>query len=213
LLKKSMNFNADGLTHTHTFSRSRFLPLPSKSVPGPLDGGCRVVIVQRHLLVHTARGGMERRRGRRRRGVARRGGDPEVPQVLGQRVFLGFTPVGEGALGPALVAPDESDEDVDAADGEEEEGGHDRELVYVVREDGGADAAQDFFLEHRVKRDVVKTDRHWKRPRAPKPKSLPRTGKNLSKKRDAQPNSDKRSTIVSPMIKRRLSTAQNAPAG
>jgi len=50
-------------------------------------------------------------------------------------------------------------------------------------------------------------------PRAPRPKSLPRTGKNLVKKTEGQPNSDIRRTSVWKMMKSLLRTAQNAPAG
>ena len=39
------------------------------------------------------------------------------------------------------LAEDEAEEDVHAAEREEEEGGHERELVHVVGEDGRAEAA------------------------------------------------------------------------
>jgi len=55
--------------------------------------------------------------------------------------------------------------------------------------------------------------KHWKIPRAPKPKEAPRTGKNRSKKAAGQPSSDIISMMTWKMIKSRLTMAQKTPAG
>lgn len=57
-----------------------------------------------------------------------------------QRALRVLAPRGNGALGFRRFAPDETDEDVQAADGEEEEGCDEGECVDAVRENGGADA-------------------------------------------------------------------------
>jgi len=50
-------------------------------------------------------------------------------------------------------------------------------------------------------------------PRAPTPKSTPRTGKNVLKNLEGQPISERKRITTCPMIKRRLRTAQKTPAG
>lgn len=50
-------------------------------------------------------------------------------------------------------------------------------------------------------------------PRAPRPKSLPRTGKKRLKKDDGHPSSERMRMTTCPMINSLLRTAQKAPAG
>ena len=95
----------------------------------------RAVAVRLALLVPPARGHDERARPGRAAG-ARGGGEDAVGGVL-----VLVVPGGERAAGLGGLAEDEAEEDVDAADGEEEEGGHERELVHVVGEHGRAEAA------------------------------------------------------------------------
>ena len=55
-------------------------------------------------------------------------------------------------------------------------------------------------------------NRHCMTPRAPRPKLLPRMGKNLSKKDAGHPTSDMTRTMDWKMISSLLRTAQKAPA-
>lgn len=53
----------------------------------------------------------------------------------------------------------------------------------------------------------------WKSPRAPRPNSLPRTGKKRSNMSDGNSNSAMMRTMVWKMINNQLSTAKNGPPG
>ena len=55
--------------------------------------------------------------------------------------------------------------------------------------------------------------RHWKIPRAPTPKLVPNTGKYVSKNLYGQPHSERKRMMTWKMMRRRLRTAQNTPAG
>lgn len=67
------------------------------------------------------------------------GADVDAADVGGEGAFGVFAPGGDGALGFGALAEDEADEDVEAAEREEEEGGDEGEVVDVVREDCGTD--------------------------------------------------------------------------
>lgn len=59
----------------------------------------------------------------------------------GQRGLLRVVPLSEAAAGTAALAEDEASEDIEAADGEQEEGRDEREIADTVRQDRGTDQA------------------------------------------------------------------------
>lgn len=118
----------------------------------------------------------------------------------------------EGTFSLGLFAEDETDEDVETSDGEEEEGCNESEEVYMVRENSCSDPIKkvSYII---LMGGIDATHKHWKTPRAPTPKFDPRTGKNLSKKDKGNPISERKRKMHSPRMRRRLTTAQNTPAG
>lgn len=64
--------------------------------------------------------------------------DVDAGDVGGQDGFRVVAPVEDGAFGLGVLAEDEAEEDVETAEGEEEEGGDEGEVVDVVRKDRSA---------------------------------------------------------------------------
>lgn len=113
----------------------RLLALASEAVPAE---GRRGVVGRKRRGGDRCRGGEAS--GLLRVGDERRGAAVQLNVRLRQRGLVGIVPCGHGAPGLARLAEDEAEEDVDAADGKEEEGRDERELVDAVREDRCADS-------------------------------------------------------------------------
>lgn len=64
----------------------------------------------------------------------------DAGDIGGKDGFGVVAPVEDGALGFGVLAEDEAEEDVETAEGEEEEGGDEGEVIDEMRKDRGAES-------------------------------------------------------------------------
>lgn len=152
------------LREQETFEPRLFLALPAEPERAPplrillrRTRARRAELVHRLLVLGFAERRAEARRdggerGRGRRGALNGGGEP----VAGV-----FAPREDRALGFRVFAEDEPEEDVEASERKEEEGGDKREVVDVVREHGCANPVSSRSVHKlrniRAKRTGVRT--------------------------------------------------------
>jgi hypothetical protein len=117
-----------------------------------------------------------------------------------------------------MFSEDEAEGYVQAAHGKEEKCGDEREFANVVGEDRCPDAKRAIPHSSSVPTSTATrggrdcTYSAWKIPSGPRPNWEPRTGKKRTKKAIGHEISEKRRKTSWKIMKRRLTTAQKAPA-
>jgi hypothetical protein len=125
-----------------------------------------------------------------------------------------LTPRSHAALSLGMFSEYKAKYNVETADGKEEKGRDKRKVIDMVREDGRTDSTwRDLVSGKTAGKDGERTYRPSMTPRGPKPKSDPSTGKNRLKNSIGHPISERKSTMIWNMMRRRFRTAQNTPAG
>jgi len=195
-----------------TFHPSRFFALPPKPKPSFKVTRSRLRR-PRFFLLAIACPHIGDKRGSVAGGFGDHRSDINPCDMRRKGTLRMLTPRSHRPLRLGRFAPDETDKHVEAANREQEEGRSESERVDAVGQNSSADSVRKSD-ERLLRQDIQKKAyRHCMSPRAPTPKFLPKTGKNRSKNEDGQPNSERIRTIVCPMIRSRLRTAQNSPAG